>query len=309
MQQEEVVSPAKILIGDKQNQKTVRTAVNGEKLHKNYLYYLSQAWAKHYGVIVSPDLIWYTVLAELAVEIKANHKKYKDLFTTSDEKVNILVPISDPELIDLNLIADRLNELVPTNTGLFLPKFSTSTPESQLAFKAAFADAVSPYYNYGMYMCDITSVKVLGTKEDWDLMLGNIASLKELVSIDDEPLKIRGRVDRGNYFDRVSNIISKIKGTYNEPNDEFLKGIFELERCGSGGQVEVKGWITDLYIKLPPVLYLENFNSHISVVSYKNLSTNENFELNYGLFSSNVNEDNDLVPEFGFIINQIVNDN
>src|SRR3990167_9458970 len=145
------------------NQKTVRDCIGGEYRHTNYLEYLQMAWGSHHGIILSPDIFWFILLNESASHIKDNSEHYRSLFTTAKEgegKTKIIVPTLDPQLISLDLIADELKKLVPTDIDIFIPKFSTSTPASAFAFKSAFADAMSPYYDYMMLLCGISKIQL-----------------------------------------------------------------------------------------------------------------------------------------------------
>lgn len=272
------------------NLKMVRDCIDGEHRHLGYLEYLGTAWNKHYGIVFTPDFFWQIFLTEIATHIKDNFEKYRGLFTDSDEKKEIVVPTGDPQLIDLNLISEQLTKLVPTDSDIFLPEFSTTTVGSAMSFKAAFADAMSPYYNYSMFCCGIPSVKLLGKKGDWKAVISRVESFKKII-------------DNPEYFDKVASLAKTIKKNVKTPDPTFWKNIFSLERCGSGGQVEVSGWINDLYMKKPSPGYIQNYPSSTSFVSYKFLNTGQNFELCYGLFSSNVEGDY-LVPEFGFVINE-----
>lgn len=267
--------------------KTVRTAINGDYAHQNFLSYVAMAWNHHYGVVISPDIIWYGILSEMAGHIKDNTEKYRDLFTTSKGKVEISIPTGDPQLIDLSIIMDRLRDLVPTDTDLFVPKFSTSTEQSMLAFNAAFADAVSQYYNYSMYLCGLSKIKILGTADDWIKIRLSINAIKEIIDLPE-------------YFEGLLSIIDN----FENPSADKMKDFFELVECGSGHQAEVEGWITKLFIKVPKVGYVSNFSNQVSVVKYKCLSTGISYELNHGLFSS-VIEDDYLVPDFGYFINEV----
>lgn len=274
----------------KPNYTTVRDCINGEYRHKNYLQYLNKAWGSHYGVIVSPDILWFIILNEIATHIKENSNKYKNLFTTSDNKVEIIIPTNDAQLIDLKLIEEELKKLVPTDISGYLLDFSTSTEASAMAFKAAFADAMTPYYNYSMYLCGIPKVKVLGVDSDWDKMLYSLDKLKEIL-------------DNDKYFDKVSGAITIIKNNIDNNNTEFWSNIFKLKKCGSGHQYEVETWILDFFMEKQRPGYVDNYPTNISIVPYKLLGHNIDFELTYGLFSSN-EEDGFLVPDFGYIINE-----
>lgn len=214
---------------------TVRDCIAGDHRHLGYLGYLALAWKNHYGVIFTPDIFWQLFLTEVAGYIKDNAETYRDLFTDSDEKKEIIVETGDPQLIDLNKIAEALLMLTPTNTKMFLPEFSTTTEGAALAFKAAFADAMSPYYDYSMLMCGIPRVKVLGEENDWNEVIKNIESFGEVIALPE-------------YFEKVTGLAERIKENISEPDTEFWKDIFRLDRCGSGGQTEVRGWINDLLI-------------------------------------------------------------
>jgi hypothetical protein len=276
-------------------QKTVRDCIEGTYRHTNYMEYLQMAWGGHYGVIMSPDIFWFILLNESASHIKNNSEHYRSLFTTASEgKVDIVVPTADPQLISLDLIASELKRLVPTDIDTFLPEFTTSTVSSKFAFKAAFADAMTPYYNYMMLLCGIPKIEIQGTLEDWNKLSDGIDKLKSLLNKDE---------NISAYFDKVQNISKSIISNFESPSAEFWKNMFSLERCGSGGQVDVKGWIVDLYIEKPRPAYVNNFPTNTAKVPYKLINTGQNFELSYGLFSSNI-EDGFLVPDFGFIINE-----
>lgn len=270
----------------------VRDCIGGEHRHLGYLEYLKTAWNNHYGVIFTPDIFWQLFLTEVAGHIKDNAEKYRSLFTDSDEKKEITVLTADPQLISLDLIAEKLTELVPTDSDMFLPEFTTTTIGSALSFKAAFADAMSPYYDYSMMLCGIPKVKLLGEEKDWDAVTSRVAKFKEIIELPE-------------YFDAVDSLANDIKSNVSNPDAEFWGNIFSLKRCGSGGQVEVSGWINNLYIKSPRPAYIQNYPASVSFVSYKFLNTGQDFELCYGLFSSNV-EGEYLVPEFGFVINEKV---
>ena len=268
---------------------TITDTIEGDAFHKNILEYLEQCWANHYGVVITPDMVWYTVLGETAIHIKANAEKYRHLFTTSQEKKLIAVPKKDGLTLDLDAIVDGLNKLVPTDSEVFLPVFTTSTPESQFAFKAAFADAVSPYYNYVMYRCGISKVKILGTQEDWEKISIAVEKLGALLPL------------ASGYYTKLVNTIKK----FASPTAEDFKKLFSLKKCGSGHRTEVEGWIRDFYINVERPTYVGNFSTHISLVSYKDLDTDVNYEIKHGLFSSKITTDGYLEPLFGYVINEL----
>jgi hypothetical protein len=169
---------------------------------------------------------------------------------------------------------------------MFLPTFSTQTETSKLAHCAAFCDAVSPFYSYSMFLCGIPRVKVMGTETDWMLFKNNLQNLKRIFPTKEE---------------WIDGILS-IDFISNDP--EFWKGILTMERCGSGSQEEVQGWITKFFINKPKFALPQNFSTHVSEVSYKNISNKKDYIMFLGLFSSKI-ESGYLIPDYSMIINDV----
>jgi hypothetical protein len=247
------------------------------------------AYDNHKGIIIKPDFIWHTVLYELSQLILANPEKYRDFFTRDTEKIEILVPTEDMQLLPLNLIIDELMHLVPTDTQQFLLEFSTGTELSNMAINSAFCEAVSPYYDYMMFACGLPKIKVLGTDEDWDSIKDSCSKLKDIFT------------DHKDYLDGVNRLVDKFRDL---DDVAYLSRIFNYESEGSGGKLRIDGWVKVLVSDEK----IKNYNevpNQVSRVEYKNISTNENFKLHCGLFSSDLDDEDYLVPEFGYAIEQM----
>ncbi len=63
----------------------------------------------------------------------------------------------------------------------------------------------------------------------------------------------------------------------------------------------MRGWLTDLLEHEPDTKFPENYPSHISLVAYKQIQTQKEYEMKSGLFSSS-KEGGFLVPEFAQIV-------
>jgi hypothetical protein len=249
--------------------------------HRNYLDYLVLCWQRHYGVVISPTILWNMMLSNLAFEVNRVPEDYRKYFTDSDEKKEVIVD-QGGYLIDPALLKDKLYNLIPDNNmDDFFPTFMTDTDMSRIANDIAFLDMVSPYYNYGMLLCGIPKIKVLGTVQDWLTFMHHLGKLTALLE------------EANDYLIGVAVRIAEIaEGTADFSN------MFSLERCGSGSQVEVSGWIRDFFIEQPRVPYPENFVSCISKIDYKNYNEGgKEYRLYAGLFTSEV-EDGYLVPAF-----------
>jgi len=261
--------------------------------HQSYLTYLEICWDLHYGAVVSPDIIWQGLLCELALIVNADPKRYRHLFTDSEEKKELIVITAELEVMPLNLLIDLLKANVPTNSEIFLPKFNTTTERSLHAFSAAFCDMCSPYYKYSMMLCGIPSIRLDGTEEDWRELLKCWERIGVLFDSNKD------------YFYNVRNVLENIVHQFKEVNINFWEKMFALKPCGSGSQVEVEGWITKFYLKTPHVRYTTNFSTHTSSVKYKQLNTGKKYDMRVGLFHSAL-QDGLLVPDFGFSVMEVL---
>lgn len=260
---------------------------------KGYFGYLECAYNSHQGVVISPTLIWYTVLAELAGHIKGNAEHYRPLFTDSPGKKDITVHGWAEDGIDPREFVGQLRDLVPMGVDLFLPEFSTATESYDIAASAAFCDAVSPYYNYMMLACGISRVRVEGTVQDWDNLLAHLDA-------------VAGRLDKAaKWSQTIRPHIAKMRAAAaGEVDVDFWKRIYTEKRCGSGSQVIVNGWFKDFAMTQPSLAYPENFPPHISNVEVTQVETGRKYKFSTGVLHATL-EDGYLVPQFSYILERL----
>ncbi|MDA1281002.1 MAG: DUF4419 domain-containing protein, partial [Chloroflexi bacterium] len=134
--------------------------------HRGTMAYFEHCWSNHYVAVLTPDMLWYDLLCELATVIKSDPERFRKFFSETEEKQHIIVPSESLTVLPLGLVIDALRNVVPTSIDEFLPEFTTTTRRARSARYAAFCDAMSVYYNYSMYMCGIPAVHVKGTHED-----------------------------------------------------------------------------------------------------------------------------------------------
>jgi hypothetical protein len=270
---------SKYFFKDNQGFEPVRS-IDAPITHQNYLSYLCLCWKRHYGIIISPTVLWNMVLNNLAFRVNKTPDVFRKYFSESEEKIEICVE-QGGNLIDTKLLIAGLQGRIPSKMlEDSFPEFSTDTEKSRIANYTAFLDMVSPYYNYSMYLCGIPKVRVLGTQEDWLKIMFNLGAITSAIPEFTE------------YLLAVANRVAMICENTCDYGD-----MFRLDRCGSGSQAEVAGWITEFYIEQPQVSYLENFIPCISKIDYHNYNDGKDYRLFAGLFTSII-EDSYLVPEF-----------
>ena len=276
-------------------EKLVHTSISGTVRHQSFITYLETAYNFHKGIVIRPDDFWYIMLCEIAAVVKKRPDDFRKIFTTSQEKKDIIIHNLDPVDMNFTTLISALVDEVPTDTNSFLPIFSTSNAKTKLAFYASFADMASPYYNYMMLLCGIPKIKILGDADEYQTMCSKVSALALIFIKDSE---VTG------YLENIHELFSEIAGAVANEDMEFFKKIFTLEKCGSGSDVEVSGWVQRMYREKPRLGYVNNYPTNISVVKYKQLNTNKNYKKYVGLFGS-VEDDGFLVPEYGYFINEI----
>jgi len=209
-----------------------------------------EAFDQHLPLSLAPEVLWYAICHEVAIHVKEDPRAHAKWFTTQpDERVKI--DVRDDSLVYgspnndwarlIGMFRDPLRQHVPEPTArLFLPTFSTTTPESDVAVLVAFMDVVSSYYAFGFRtMCGIPAVRLEGTPEDWRLLVVSASALAEAFP------------GLQPYFTDLVPVLKEIAATAagTDPDPEFWKSLYKFGG-GSGGPY-VNGWITTLFAHIP----------------------------------------------------------
>ncbi|MFH8386478.1 DUF4419 domain-containing protein [Kitasatospora sp. NPDC018058] len=203
-----------------------------------------QAFCGHLPLSLSPDVLWYAVVHEVAVHVRLNAGAYEGLFTsTPGEKRTIVV--RDDSLLDadpdwarsIRLVREPLAAAIgPELVELFQPTFSTTTPDDVSAALVALMDVVSPYYEFlWISLCGIPRIRLEGTAEDWALLARRVGELAQWF----EPL--------GPWLAELRPVVAEIAATAaGGPVDQEFWGSFYKWRSESGGPY-VSGWLTAFF--------------------------------------------------------------
>lgn len=237
---------------------------------------LAEAYSSHKSVALYPHDFWMVLISEITSHVKKNKNKFKSLFTDSDEKVEILVPANSPTEIPIDMLASLVSGLVKFDSSILMPSFSTNTPFITEMIQALFCDLSSSYYDYSMFCCGIKSIKLMGTQNDWFMVKTNYEKISELFGNADTTL--------AQYFTDVNSILTNIYESFAVDNTDFWKNIFTNKNVGSGGDLDISGWITDLFITKHQFNKIQNFCTDYAVVEYKNVSDNKQYKALYGAF-------------------------
>jgi hypothetical protein len=244
---------------------------------------LSEAYKSHLKVAITPQDIWIVLISEIAKEVNTNPEGYRSLFTKSEQKEEISVPSGSSTHIPMYALSKALASKVLFDSNLLFPQFSTNTEITTEVLQAIFCDIASPYYNYSMFCCGIPAIKLLGTQEDWQNLQH---SWNKLIAIfDTSTMK--------EYRTKVDNILGQINSTFTTPdgNAKFWMDIFTQKNVGSGGELTIDGWITELFVKKHSFAKITNFTSTHGIVTYTKVETKCEFYRIYGGFDMTKDSD------------------
>jgi hypothetical protein len=139
-----------------------------------------------------------------------------------------------------------------------------------------------------MKACGFRGLKVLGTHQDWAELARTWLDITSLFP------------DSLEWLQNVNVTLARLVLSFNEP--VFWADMFRSESCGSGSDTEIDGWLSRLARKQPSLRKSENFPSGIGRVFYKDISTQQNYELITGVLSSSENAEGVREFQHGYVV-------
>ena len=265
--------------------------------------YFEQCWGDHGGLVITPDLLWQLAFSEFVKIVVAHPEEFRKYFTTSQEKQDIIVMGPLPiETFITSLIAG-VKEKSPFDVSRITPEFTTSTGFSYLTSCALTLECVSQYYDYCMYMCGFPSITVKGDRKDWEKLYKAWYSVANMML--DVAEKFPQLKDNGEWAWNLLMFLSD-KLLMNLEDQDFWSNMYIGEKCGSGSDFYVSGWITKFICELDKDLMGKNFPHGIATVNYKNLTTDTDYKIFAGVIGSNKLEQEDgtviLEPVHGMVV-------
>jgi hypothetical protein len=264
--------------------------------HCGLIQYIYHAWAKELGIVLKPDVFFYTIISEIKNWIINNPAKCKHLFTTSDEKRRIVIVG-----LTIDKLIEALQNFIPCKELFDLitkTSFSTEPQHYKQILGITMADMGTPYYSYGTTKCGIPKILVQGTEADWDKLLNTVIDLRKNFGGCSNIL--------ANYLSTVHSTLDKLIESVFKANDgSYLENIFTYYRnpiCGSGHlPLVLDGWIKKLYIgNYSRLVGIGQYPSHFNCLPYDDRDDPENIKYYFytcGLSSSKI-VNGYLYPEY-----------
>ena len=289
----------------------------GSITHAGLIYYLHACWAKELGCVLRPDMIYFTVLSEIANFVLKTPQDFKNLLTEKDGKEEIIVrdPMATHGNLNIHNLCKALRQTVSSTELCQLICDVTFKGDDNLSHEArcmTFCQMGVPFYNYLSTLCGIKSVDIQGDFADWKKLFDTLGRLRIILS----------RYDHSGYITKMLKNTVQIVSTIihftfdstfkSDPkySDQvtFFNDIFHYGKntvYGSGHEkCIVSGWARNLYICQGDDLV--KFNPSMTYVPYTNIETNRKFVQVCTLAYSDLIDDT-IVPHYGKVMFEVLN--
>ncbi|CAN0527432.1 unnamed protein product, partial [Ectocarpus sp. 8 AP-2014] len=165
------------------------------RAEKGLISAIMTAYNTHCNLVISPDDVWLTILAQFCAYVNKNAEGLRDRIVQHEGKKELVVVSSDgtlrtadyPRMIRDLLGLIRQNIKSPELADWFRPGFSTTTERDDVCAAATAMASLQGYFEYSCICgCGIPSVTLRGTVGDWKLLREKIERLLEF-EVDGNP--------------------------------------------------------------------------------------------------------------------------
>jgi hypothetical protein len=144
------------------------------------------AFSQHRPLVLSPDMIWITIVQGLSQHVRNNSEALRHKFVEHSGKMELQVTRGEilegsPENAWDEVVADfsallegKLGEKYET----LMANFSTTGPAERTVCQIALMDVFQPYFTYSLKcICGIPSITLEGSPSDWLALRNKVESL------------------------------------------------------------------------------------------------------------------------------------
>jgi hypothetical protein len=269
-----------------------------ENYHQGYMWYLYSAYMSDAGIEIAPWYLYNVIFHQIAQVIKDNSEEFRNIFTTSQEK--IIIKMYTPDL-DINLYTGVIKNLIPNpdTFDMFFPSWTETPVYYNESLQGLFADMVQKYYGACIMGCSCPKVRVKGTQEDWDKLVITIENLLQL-------FKSNGASSLNGYLQQVIIYLKKIQYTWNIK--ETWERFFFVGNCGSGHQECICGDCRNLLTySIENEMLIGSLPNTLCRFPFEYVPDPKQKESYFigGMIGSNLDESGFLVPQYDYAITWI----
>jgi hypothetical protein len=271
--------------------------------HGGYMHYLLAAWENKLGIQVAPWHLWNIFLWNLKL-ISMNNTKFNKLWNNDSTMTLSNITIQGGYNID-----EMKNELllrIPGDTcNALLLDFNNNVSQTEYyvdTILGLMGGSITHYSNKVSKTDEeifTPSVTVLGSKEQWNLLIEQIKLVKILYLTSESSQVMK-------YLDNVSSYFQECYD--NLESLEYWIGFFYLDESNNnlvGGNIEKLFAIGEISLDfIPKIVGTMEYKLPDTDTSNTSQSNTKTQRLISGVLSSKI-IDNTLIPLFGYIITEI----
>jgi len=145
------------------------------------------AYKQHYPLVLSPDMIWLTVLQGVAQHINNNADVLRGKLVYHQTRIELVVntnleqlPRDDKEMQALaeQFVVQISRHIQPDKRFLLETAFSTTGDVERIVESIVLMDAFQPYFDYVFrIICGIPEIVLEGSPQDWQLLEQKVQAL------------------------------------------------------------------------------------------------------------------------------------
>jgi hypothetical protein len=199
------------------------------------------AYALHYPLILSPDVVWLAIAHGFATHVNANAERLSGKFVRHGGRETITVQRDDfvkgssenpwPEAF--SVFSDAVAAQIGRQRDLVVCDFSTTGPCERAASEIVLLDAMQSYFNYDVLtLCGIPEITLEGTVDDWRAIRRRAHALEEY--------------ELAWWTAALGPVLDELVATAEGRVDTAFWRTFFKHQDGSGGPW-VRGWINVLF--------------------------------------------------------------
>lgn len=145
------------------------------------------AFAEHRPLVLSPDMVWITIMQGVAQHVRNNPEKLRGALVSHQGKLEVAVATlgfnTDSPESDWQGLIDNIGEALQQHIGpaydRFMCDFSTTGPLERTVCAISILDLYEPYFEYVMYcICGIPAITLEGAPADWRALRKKVEQLE-----------------------------------------------------------------------------------------------------------------------------------
>lgn len=154
---------------------------------RSFIGTLQTAYARHYPITLSPDMIWLLICQGFSNHVSVNSEALRDKIVNHQGKKEITIVKPDFVKNGYNdwsevfpMFTDSIKKYIKKNVyQTMVSQFSTTTPDITIAYQITLMETVEKYFELTMEGCGIPFITLEGKPSDWQAIRSKVKNLRQ----------------------------------------------------------------------------------------------------------------------------------